>query len=157
MEQPRIVVSVLWQELLDAHQPRIVGGGGSCYLSLDGGVVVRGDLLDPAEVDAQVAARRLLPIPEKTMARCFQQRRAFAESLCDPDLRWEVQQALASDHPFAAFDRALDEVPIEAERWREEERLADLDVLDRWLARAGVTADPPASMTRTIIEFPRND
>jgi len=149
------VIEVSWSDLLDAHQASVLFEEGyrPC-LRLDTGEVLSADLLTPEEL-AQLGARgQVLYLPAKSVTQALEQRRHFAESLCDPTLRARVNDALAKPNPFVAFDAALSTAPIEAERWREEERHADLRTLENWLLQQGVFPEPRPSLTRTIIEFP---
>ena len=146
---------VCWQDLLDAHQTPVLHMDDAPFLRVDNGTLTAPGLLDDQERDRLVAEGLLLRVPLKSHERAFKQRRDFAESLCDEALRWSVTDALAQPDPYRAFAEALAPVPLEAQRWNEQERLWDLEHLNHWLRSAGHEPDPPATSSRKIIEFPR--
>jgi hypothetical protein len=141
-------LDVRWYELLDAYQgiasddPELAP-----LLRLDNSQVSCRAMIGDDDVP-------VVQIPVKGAVRSFEQRRAFAESLCEPVLRNAIHAALDGPGPFRAFDQALAQVPIEAERWIEEERIQDVEQLYGWLRRAGVEPEPAPDTSRKIIEFP---
>lgn len=148
-------IPVCWQDILDAHQIPVLDMDDAPFLRADTGTLTAPGLLEDHERDRLVAEGLLLRLPLKTHERAFKQRRDFAESLCDEELRWSVTDALAQPDPYQAFAEALAMVPLEAQRWTEQERIWDLEHLDRWLRSSGYEPDPPAVTSRKIIEFPR--
>jgi hypothetical protein len=149
------LLDVHWPDLVDAHQASVFAESDYCpCLRLDTSEVLDAELLGQEELARLMAQGKLLYLPSKSVMACLEQRRAFATTLCDPNLRRRINDALAAANPFLAFDAALELVPIEAERWREEERHQDLRTLEAWLLQQGVFPEPRPSLTRTIIEFP---
>ena len=143
-----MTVPVVWQDLLDAHQGITPDDPAlHPHLCLDTGAVTC-----PALADERA---ELIAIPVKGAAGSWAQRHAFAETLCDDELRAEVLSALATPEPFAAFDAALAWVPVEAARWLEQERISDLACLLDWFRRSGVEPTPLPHLERSILEFPR--
>ncbi len=139
-----------WHDLVHAYQgimptdPELVP-----LLRLDTGQVtcraMMGDDDDAPDV---------LQVPVKGALKSFEQREAFCESLCEPNLRAALREALSGPDRFRAFDEVLKTVPIEATRWLEEEWIADVQHLCAWLRRADVEPDPEPTTSRKIIEFP---
>lgn len=157
MTRPRElrVIAVSWQELMNAHQgPAADDPEWTPHLRLDSGAVVCPGMLSAECVRRLEAEAALLVIPSKDARRSWEQRRRFAASLCDPELRAEVTAALNGPSPFVGFDVALESVPVERARWSEVERLEDAEHLCRWLDRAGLVPDPLPDRRRKIIEFP---
>lgn len=145
---------VSWSDLLEAYQ-WYVAYDDSTHPCVD---LQTGRVTCPAVQglqSAEEAEGRLAPMPLKGPLEAFEQRRNFAESVCDTVLREELLRSLGGPRPFRAYDEALVDVPVEAVRWREEERINDLQTLDVWLASHGVDPDPPPDLTRTVLAFPR--
>lgn len=147
-------LGVSWSDLLEAYQ-WYVAYDDSTHPCVD---LASGRVTCPAVLgltSADEAPDRLVAMPLKGPALAFDQRRRFADSVCDGGLRGSLVDALSGPRPFKAFDEALFDVPVEETRWREEERIADLQLIDAWLGRAGIDPDPPPDLTRTVIAFPR--
>ena len=148
-------VYVQWQDLLDVYQgPPSEDEQMKAWFATESGQVTC-KLFLGMEFNDLLTSGRILEMPVKSPKEHLQQRQRFAESCCEPQLRESLQHALRSKTPFVTFDAVLKAVPIEATRWREEQREQDQLALERWLARAGIRADPPAVIKRTVIEFPR--
>ncbi len=145
---------ISWTDLLEAYQ-WYVAYDDSTHPCLD---VDSGRVTCPAVQglpDAAASQGRLSPMPLKGPLDAFEQRRRFAESVCERELREALLATLSGTRPFKRFDEALLDTPVEATRWREEERVADLQTLDCWLGTLGIEPDPPPDLTRTVLAFPR--
>ena len=151
-----VTILVDWNELLDAiFGPHVGSEDLQPLLWVDTGRVTYRALLGKEQSDELMTAKRLLPIPTWNAAQGIQFRKEFANSLCDPQLRDQLTQALATSNPFEAFEQCLQRVPIELRRWQDEERLSATDSVCKWLHALGYTPDPPPDMERRILEFRR--
>jgi hypothetical protein len=148
-------IYVDWNELLDAIRGPLVGADDlRPLLWIDTGRVTFRAILGAQQTDLLEASNRLLPIPVWDAPHGLRLRTEFAESLCDPTLSQELLTSLASSNPFVAFERRLEQVPIEMRRWQDEERISATKVGCNWLRSIGYTPDPPPDLERRILEFP---
>ena len=150
-----ITIHVDWNELLDAIRGPLVGSEElHPLLWIDTGHITFKAILGAQQAEVLEASDRLLSIPVWDAAHGLRLRTEFAESLCDPTLSQELLASLATSNPFKAFDRCLEQVPIEMRRWQDEERLSATEVGCNWLRTQGYIPDPPPDLKRRILEFP---
>jgi|GEM_PF-3787773 hypothetical protein len=148
-------IRIDWSELLDAIRGPLVGSGElHPLLWIDTGNVTFKAILGAQEAEVLEASNRLLSIPVWDAAYGLRLRTEFAESLCDPRLAQELLTSLTTSNPFLAFERCLEQVPIELRRWEDEERLAATEMGCSWLYSLGYMPDPPPDLERRILEFP---
>ena len=148
-------IRIDWNELLDAIRGPLVGSDEvRPLLWIDTGRVTFRAILGAQEAEVLEASNRLLSIPVWDAAHGLHLRTEFAKSLCDPRLAQELLTSLTTANPFVAFERCLEQVPIELRRWADEERLAATETGCSWLHSLGYMPDPPPDLERRILEFP---
>jgi len=148
-------IRVEWEPLLDTVRgPAIEDSHLSPFLWIDTGQITCPMLLGEGQAEHLIDTKRLLKIPVWDATQCLALRAQFANSLCDGVMAQKALEALSSHQPFEAFDRVLAEVPIEATRWRDEERLAAARLICDWLQNEGYAPDPSPDLERRILEFP---
>jgi len=148
-------IRVEWESLLDAVRgPTNEDEQLRPYLWVDTGQITCPMLLGPTQTQILMASARLLKIPVWDAKEGIRLRKEFAESLCDGSMAKQALDALKRPQPFEAFDGVLSCVPIEATRWRDEERLAAATLICDWLDTEGYVPEPTPDLERRILEFP---